>query len=120
MAGHDTWMPGRWTTFNPMTTLDAPAKPAVYVFYIGGEPVYIGQTANLRNRLSNHRIRHGYARNIVTPWLTVRDDVSVYGKAKITKRFGDWAMWELRLIKRLRPMFNGTFVNERRTAGMYA
>lgn len=114
------WKPGRWTTFDPMKWLSVPAKPGVYVIYLGGEVVYIGQSANLRNRMQGHNIRFGYARNIRTPWVEVPDDMPLVGKAKISRRFGDWAMWELRLIERLRPVFNKTFVNERRTAGMYA
>lgn len=114
------WTPGRWTRFDPMQWLSVPALPGVYAIYLGGEVVYIGQSANLRNRLQGHCIRAGYAKNIRTPWGDFPATVSVLGKAKITKRFGDWAMWELRLIERLRPTFNKTFVNQSRTAGMYA
>lgn len=114
------WTPGRWTSFDPLHPLTVPAKPGVYAIYLNDEIVYIGQSANLRNRLAGHRVRCGYARNIRTPWGDFPDDVPLAGKAKISKRFGDWAMWELRLIERIRPTFNKTFVNERRTAGMYA
>ena len=119
MAAHEKWMPGRWTTFDPTMWLSLPTQPGVYVIYIGGEVVYVGQSANLRNRIQGHKIRNGYARNIRTPWGEFPDDVQVTGKAKVSRRFGDWAMWELRLIERIRPIFNKTFVNERRTAGMY-
>jgi hypothetical protein len=115
-----SWTPGRWTSFNPTKWLEVPDRPAVYAIYLGGELVYIGQSANLRNRLQGHYIRFGYANNIRTPWGDFPATVRVSGKAKITKRFGDWAMWELRLIERLRPTFNKTFVNQQRTAGMYA
>lgn len=114
------WTPGRWTAFDPRQWLFVPARPGVYAIYLGGEVVYIGQSANLRNRLQGHYIRPGYAKNIRTPWGDFPSDVPLLGKAKITKRFGDWAMWELRLIERLRPVFNKTFVNKQRTSGMYA
>src|SRR5690349_19063400 len=109
-----------WVKVDPMRWFDVPAKPGVYVFYVGGEVSYVGQSANLRNRISQHNVRPGFARNTITPWGTFPDTVSVGLKIRVSRRFGDWAMWELRLIKRLRPLFNGTFVNKRRNEAMYA
>lgn len=119
-AKHEKWFPGRWTSFDPGNWMEIPPKPGVYVIYIGGEIVYIGQSANLRNRLQSYKIRAGYARNFRTPWGDYPDHVTISAKAKVSRRFGDWAMWELRLIERIRPIFNKTFVNERRTVGMYS
>ncbi len=106
MAEFPMWTPGRWTKFDPLSLRPIPAKPGVYVFIINGEVVYVGQTANLRLRIANHKIRYGYARNVYTPWGQYHDWSKIVCKVKISKRYGDWAMWELRLIKRLRPTFN--------------
>jgi hypothetical protein len=59
------------------------------VFYIDGEIVYIGSTANLQQRMR-------------TPWGKGRLTL----KYAISKRYGDWLMREARLIGRLRPPHN--------------
>lgn len=104
-ARPDTWM--------PLDLFDyvgrPPPKPGVYVIYFDDEVVYIGQSNNLLARIARHRFRHGYARNIRTPWADVPDTVRVYCKYRISRRLGDWAMWEIRLIHRLKPRFNKTF-----------
>lgn len=106
-------VPGRWGVFDPMRPFLLPTSPAVYVIFFDREPVYVGQTNNLRVRFQRHQIRYGYARNIRTAWGEISDEIAVAGKAKLSKRYGDWAMWELRLIKKLRPRLNGTFVGPR-------
>lgn len=114
MARVDTWMPGRWREFDPLAHVDLPLNmPAVYAIYIDGELVYIGQTANLRGRFQTHHLRPGYARNIITPWGDLPGSAKITAKAKPSRRYGDWAMIELRLIRRLRPRLNCTFVNSR-------
>jgi excinuclease UvrABC nuclease subunit len=92
---------------------DIPAAAGVYVIYFGEEIVYIGQSNNMRARFARHNVRYGYWREIITPWGEISADISVTAKIRISRRYGDWAMWELRLIHRLKPKFNGTFVTKR-------
>lgn len=112
-ARPDTWMPGKWQAFDPLIYDTLPAIAAVYAIYFDADLVYVGQTSNLRGRFQTHRFRHGYARNIITPWGDLPDKTRVAAKARPMRRYGDWAMIELRLIRRLRPRLNGTFVNSR-------
>ncbi|MNL72991.1 hypothetical protein D3C87_1983930 [compost metagenome] len=65
--------------------------------------VYVGQTTNLRSRLSSHQIRLTYTRSIHTKWGFCK---ALHIKVSPSRRHGDWAMRELRLIKRLRPVHN--------------
>lgn len=83
-----------------------PSKPCVYAVYFDGRLVYIGQTNNLMNRFSSGRFRHGYENEIITPWGEIPGGTVVTIKAKYSERYGDWAMWEIRLIHRLQPEFN--------------
>ena len=83
-----------------------PSKPCVYAVYLDGKMVYIGQTNRLSNRFSGGRFRYGYARNLITPWGDVPDTTVVSIKVRFSERYGDWAMWEIRLIHRLQPEFN--------------
>ena len=83
-----------------------PPKSAVYAVYIGGKLTYIGQSVDIRNRFYEHNIRYGYAKNIITPWGDYQDDSTITIKYSLSKKYGDWAMRELRLIRRLRPPLN--------------
>jgi len=102
----------RWTRYNMMSInghvgrLSIPPAPGVYVIYFDGTPVYVGQSANVKARLGSYKFRYGYARNIHTPWMELADSVAVTVKVKCSRRMGDWAMWEIRLISRLQPEFN--------------
>lgn len=58
--------------------------------------MYIGSGRDLAARLS----RHG---------LTDQQRV----KVKLSRRFGDWLMWEARLIRRLKPIRNTNFTGRR-------
>lgn len=95
---------GRWYSCESMVGL--PSLPGVYVVILDGRAIYVGQSENIRLRfISQHRVKR--TGNIVkTPWgeLPVKDTLRI--KFKISRRMGDWAMWEVRLIKRLRPEFN--------------
>ncbi len=117
-ARPDTWMPGRWQKVAAARAglwgvPDTPNLPGVYVIYFGDELVYIGQSNNIRARFARHNIRYGYAQNIITPWGDVPESVGVFAKIKPSKRLGDWAMWEIRLIHRLQPRLNKTFTGSR-------
>jgi len=82
-----------------------PQEPGCYAIYCDGEIVYIGETENLRARLSNgHELRgREYSAWVVTPWGSFK---SVDVKFRLCRRFGQWAMIERRLIRRLQPKFN--------------
>lgn len=103
-----------WTCFEIFPRHSAPRlpqSPGVYVIYIGGEIVYIGQSVNIRNRICGYNLRYGYSPCIHTPWGDYPAHTPIVAKIKLSKRLGDWAMWEIRLIARLKPMFNRHFKN---------
>jgi hypothetical protein len=101
----------RWITVEPVQLpMDKspypenfPPSPGCYVVYCDGKPVYIGQTTNLENRLYSYNFRYGYGGGILTPWNACQ---KLLVKYRPSKKYGDWAMIELRLIKRLQPIFN--------------
>lgn len=73
-----------------------------YAFYFDGKLGYVGQTISLKRRLRSYRIRYSGS-VIVTPWGKFS---RVILKVRPSVKFGDWAMVELRLIKRLQPPYN--------------
>jgi len=91
-----------------------PNKPCVYAVYFDGELVYVGQSSSLSNRFAGHAFRYGYAKNIHTPWVDISSKVKIEIKAKFSERLGDWAMWEIRLIRRLKPIYNTHHLNKRK------
>jgi hypothetical protein len=108
----------KWSEFQLFPSAGRPIlpnKPCVYAVYFDGSLVYIGQTNRLSNRFSGHAFRYGYGREIITPWCECPDQTKITIKAKFSERLGDWAMWEIRLISRLQPMFN-THHKKRRAA----
>ena len=98
---------GRWMRYELFKGRGAlPRFGGVYAVYFDDELVYLGSSVDIANRFSEHKIRYGYARNIITPWADVPDGTCISIKVKRSRRRGDWAMWEIRLIQRLRPVFN--------------
>lgn len=96
-----------WDSYNLMKDQQKmPYLPGVYAVYFDKDLVYIGSTNNLRNRFSGHAFRYGYAKNIVTPWQTIPDSTVITVKYRKTKKLGEWAMREVRLINRVQPLFN--------------
>jgi len=93
------------------TTL--PNKACVYAVYFNDSLVYIGQSSSLSNRFSGHAFRYGYAKIIHTPWADIPIDTKIDIKAKFSEKLGDWAMWEIRLIRKLKPLFNRHHKNKR-------
>lgn len=77
-------------------------EPCCYAIYLDGRLSYVGQTQNLRTRLKGYNF-HRVCRSIQTPWGRYK---SVVIKYRSSVRYGDWAMVELRLIRRLQPQFN--------------
>ncbi len=80
-----------------------PPRPGCYAIYLDGRLVYVGSTQSLRDRLTTYRIREGYGGGYLTPWGQF-DSVRI--KVRRSVRFGDWAMYELRMIRRLKPPLN--------------
>lgn len=98
------WRGSKWVTLDwEIFSNYIPGLPACYVVYLDGVLSYVGQTHNLRERLKGHRLRHGYAKNFHTPWGS---PLKLVIKARFPDRHGDWAMRELRLLKRLKPGAN--------------
>lgn len=102
-----------WVAFDPLSPGALPTLPAVYVIFRDGTAVYVGQTVNLRARFSEHRLRPGWSNTTTwsASWGPLAGDITA--KARFSRRYGDWAMWELRLIKRLQPELNVTHVRRR-------
>jgi len=95
-----------WIKCDPLKRYKLPSAPACYVIYMDGRLVYIGQTSNIKTRLSNHDFRYDYGNAIITPWGQCQ---KLKMKVNYGRRYGDWAMRELRLIKRLKPSLNCAF-----------
>jgi hypothetical protein len=97
----------KWQSFGLYPKkLNFPNRACVYAVYFDGDLVYIGQSSSFSNRFSGHAFRYGYGKNIHTPWADVSDTTKIDIKVKFSERLGDWAMWEIRLIRRLKPKFN--------------
>jgi len=90
-----------------------PNRACVYAVYFNDLLVYVGQSSSLSNRFSGHAFRYGYAKLIITPWQDIPIDTKIKVKAKFSERLGDWAMWEIRLIRKLKPQFNRHHRNRR-------
>lgn len=81
----------RWVRFGLQSGL--PPLPCCYCVYLDATLLYIGQTNNLRERFAYHSAHKKFPRGF-------------YLKARFGDRYGDWAMRELRLIRRLQPPMN--------------
>jgi hypothetical protein len=75
---------------------DALPAAGCYAIYHSGRLVYLGSSANLKTRLSQHLRRQ-------------RDNSEISVKVAPSRRNGDWLMREYRLIRRLRPRDNKMF-----------
>jgi excinuclease UvrABC nuclease subunit len=95
----------RWEQLNFSFERTAiPALPGCYVIYLDDELVYVGSTLNLRNRLAAYELYwHCPEDRFSTKWGEYR---KVRIKVKIGGKYGEWAMTELRLIRKLKPKFN--------------
>jgi len=96
-----------WESYDLMNGKEKmPYIPGVYAVYFDNALVYIGSTNNLKNRFSCHYFRYVHAKNIHTPWQDIPNSTVITVKFRATKKLGEWAMREVRLIYRLRPLFN--------------
>ncbi len=71
-------------------------SPACYVVYSKGRHVYVGSAIHLRRRMGAHT-------SSSSPWCNMPDLTVKY---RPSVKYGDWAMVELRLIRRLLPELN--------------
>lgn len=102
-------MATKWKSFdhdNDTEWMTIPAVPACYVIYLDGQLGYIGQTTDLKKRLNDgHSINWArYSSRVENPWT--RNCSHLLVKAHFGTMYGDWAMRELRLIRRLQPPHN--------------
>lgn len=108
---------GRWRKLTELLNLkgiELPEVAACYVIYIEGELAYIGSTQNLRARFRKHGINFArYSNNIETPWGRCQ---RISAKIKVSRKYGDWAMDELRLIRRLQPRLNRVGIKKKSIA----
>jgi excinuclease UvrABC nuclease subunit len=107
----------RWQEFDATVTRLLPDAPAVYCVKVDGVVIYVGSTRRLKTRFYEHKIRHGYGNNIILPWLSVSAKKAVTVKFKVSKIYGDWVMDEMRLIKKLAPIYNVMHKNPRKNYG---
>lgn len=106
--------PGRWRSYDLLAGANPlPRAAGVYVIFIDDEAVYVGSSVNVAVRFYEHKFRYGYGNNIITPWGDLRNDRKVSVRVRRSKRLGDWAMWEIRLIHRLKPRFNQQHLRKR-------
>lgn len=103
---------GRWRVANingKGKRSDIPAGPGVYVFIRDGRVVYVGQSVSLRARLTNYRPTYlgppNYGEAAIG-WKYHPIQRGCVLKISESKRWGDWLMRELRLIRRLKPEHN--------------
>jgi hypothetical protein len=100
---------GRWRYANAIQS-NIPFDPGVYVVFAHGRPIYIGSASRLRARILNgHRVKSmGFSGWLQTPWGDFQVDKSdgFHIRFSTSRKYGDWAMRELRLIRRLRPAQN--------------
>lgn len=109
-------MASRWESVDTSVS-DPPACPAVYVFFMNGRPFYVGSTSNLRSRIISHIKPRtewwGHEPAISERMLDMRNCQQIRFKRSL--RYGDWLMWEARLIKRLQPVGNKRGTSRRKS-----
>lgn len=107
MNYYEHHQPGRWREYQLFAGRGSlPRFAGVYAIFFDGTLVYIGSSTDISNRFSEHKIRYGYGKNIITPWCDLPSSTQITIRVKRSVRRGDWAMHEIRLIHRLRPEFN--------------
>lgn len=99
-------MATRWKTL--VETRDAvPDVACVYVFIKDGRAFYVGSTVNLRARIRQHFSPRagGFLSGDPTPLAAALMSCGTV-KYKPSRRYGDWLMYEARLLRRLRGAGN--------------
>lgn len=90
---------------------DIPPVAGCYALYERGALVYIGSSINLKARLGTH-LRQPRQFHGCDGWVQGVNPIT-FAKIKVTRRCGDWIMWEWRLITRLQPRDNRAGVSKK-------
>ncbi len=93
-----------WCKFNINQLDEIGMCPAVYAVYHKGSLIYIGSSCRVRHRLKEHLRKSSIFFGLERKWPKPEGHYSF--KIKYSQKVGDWAMWELRLINKLRPSLN--------------
>ena len=88
--------------------------PAVYVIYIDGILSYVGQSNTPQFRFRQHGF--GFYQKYITPWGEFDD---LYAKIKHPSKYGEEAMIEKRLIRKLRPRFNSYLYKQKKNCSLF-
>lgn len=92
----------RWVYFDTANKRWPPKLPGVYVIFFNGQVFYVGSSGT--SVFARCRSHYKCLR-----WKDV-DKSKLFIKWRGSDRFGDWAMRELRLIRKLRPLRNDKHV----------
>lgn len=98
----------KWIKYKPTAIKTLPERPGVYVLYHKDRVFYVGESENLRRRVTNHEL---------LPTAIWPDS---HIKAKVCNKLGEWHMIEYRLIRRLKPNKNTKFVYDTNKTVPYA
>jgi hypothetical protein len=91
-----------------------PELAACYAIFGDGRLVYVGSTENLAERMQGHGFKLArYSNTIHTAWGAFANVIIKY---RASLKYGDWAMVELRLIRRLQPTGNRRGIRKVRAA----
>lgn len=83
-----------WVRFDKPFTGYLPEYACCYCVYGPDDSLlYVGQTLNLKSRFYSHRASKAFPKD-------------AYIKIRCGDKYGDWAMREVRLIRRLKPPLN--------------
>jgi excinuclease UvrABC nuclease subunit len=94
----------KWTTYSLDDLTHIPKVAGCYAVYCNKKLIYVGQSTNVNKRIASYEFNYTrYSDSIHTPWGICK---SLMIKIRKSVKYGDWAMIELRLIKRLKPRFN--------------
>jgi excinuclease UvrABC nuclease subunit len=102
-----------WKKFRLIDDFDKlPLLPGVYCIYINNEIVYIGSSVNIKKRIGEYKFESHCKKYNITPWQFIDKTLPIFVKISLSKKLGDWAMKEIRLISKLQPKFNKSFKNK--------
>lgn len=91
-----------WTTVSLVPSLriedQIQSSPGVYVIFGDGLLVYIGSSRDVGARLRSHLVATGSGEGFKTKWGLFKDTKI---KIRPSKKYGDWLMYEARLLRRL-------------------
>lgn len=91
----------------PDTGDAVPKDAGVYAVCYQGGVIYVGSTCSLYKRMLGHQFSRRRGGSVNTPWGTAKTRLTI--KCRPARCFGEQAMAELRLLRRLRPRCNKKF-----------